>query len=64
MDAPDGTEDDEAIVCWHCGALVPLEVLIIEGRRVVLCAACDEVNSLEIPSELFRHRGGLFPKDG
>jgi hypothetical protein len=41
-----GENEDKAIVCWHCGALVPLRVTVVDGSRVVICA-CGKTNSLE-----------------
>jgi hypothetical protein len=42
---------DQAITCWHCGALVPVRrVKMLAGERVVLCPKCNRTNSLDRPA--------------
>ena len=39
---------DPAVVCWHCGTLVPVRrVLTLDGERVVWCPGCGRGNNLD-----------------
>jgi hypothetical protein len=45
---PSESDPDEALVCWHCGTLVPIrQVKTLAGERIVLCPRCGKTNALD-----------------